>query len=59
MVAFADTEVEALSGVILTSLSSGLGEQSFLSYSSQFNKYIIYFLATYYPRISKIDQLKK
>lgn len=38
MVAFAESEVEALSGVILTSFSSGLGEQSFLSYSSQFNK---------------------
>lgn len=38
MVAFAENEFEALAGVVLTSLSSGLGEQSFLSYSSEFNK---------------------
>lgn len=38
MVAFADTEWMAITGVVLTSLSSGLGEVSFLSYSSEFHK---------------------
>lgn len=38
MVAFANTEWMAMTGVILTSASSGLGEASFLSYSSRFHK---------------------
>lgn len=38
LVAYADSEWMAILGVVLTSLSSGLGEASFLSYSSQFNK---------------------
>lgn len=38
LVAYADSEWMAIWGVVLTSLSSGLGEQSFLAYSSQFNK---------------------
>lgn len=39
MVAFAENEWMAILGVVLTSLSSGLGEASFLSYSSEFHKY--------------------
>lgn len=40
MVAYADAVGQwlAILGVVLTSLSSGLGEASFLSYSSRFNK---------------------
>lgn len=40
MVAIAKTEMEAIIGVVLTSLSCGLGEQSLLAYSSKFNKYV-------------------
>ena len=38
LVAYAESEWMALFGVVLTSLSSGLGETSFLAYSSMFNK---------------------
>lgn len=38
MVAFADTEWMAITGVALTSFSSGLGEVTFLSYSAKFHK---------------------
>lgn len=38
MVAFANSEWMAITGVIFTSASSGLGEASLLSYSSRFHK---------------------
>lgn len=40
MVAYANSVGQwlAILGVVLTSLSSGLGEASFLAYSSRFNK---------------------
>lgn len=38
LVAFADSEWMAILGVIFTSFSSGLGEVSFLAYSSKFHK---------------------
>lgn len=38
LVAFADSQVLAISGVVLTSLSSGFGEVSFLQYSSFYSK---------------------
>jgi hypothetical protein len=38
LVAFADIEWVALAGVAFTSLSSGLGEPTFLAYSAYFNK---------------------
>ncbi|XP_055297133.1 battenin [Sitodiplosis mosellana] len=41
LVAYADSTAMAISGVVLTSLSSGLGEASFLSYSSKFHKNVI------------------
>lgn len=38
LVAFANSDWMAISGVVLTSASSGIGEASFLAYSSKFNK---------------------
>lgn len=38
LVAFAESQWLAIFGVILTSLSSGLGEATFLSYSSVYDK---------------------
>lgn len=38
LVAYAENEWMAISGVVLTSFSSGLGETSFLAYSSKFHK---------------------
>lgn len=40
-VAFATEEWQALAGVALTSLASGLGEPTFLAYSAYFNKNVI------------------
>lgn len=40
LVAFADTQWMALLGIILTSMSSGLGESSLLSYSSRYHKQV-------------------
>ncbi|XP_031627293.1 battenin [Contarinia nasturtii] len=41
LVAYADSYFMSVSGVVLTSLSSGLGEASLLSYSSKFHKNVI------------------
>lgn len=38
MVAYAEKDWMALSGVALTSFSSGLGEVTFLSYSAKFHR---------------------
>ena len=38
LVGFANAEWMALLGVIITSASSGIGETTFLAYSSHFNK---------------------
>lgn len=40
LVALADSNFMAISGVVLTSLSSGLGEVTFLAYSSGFHKWV-------------------
>lgn len=40
-VGFAETEVVAILGVILTSASAGLGETTFLAYSAKYNKNVI------------------
>ncbi|KAJ6646498.1 Battenin [Pseudolycoriella hygida] len=41
LVAYAEFEWMALLGIVLTSLSSGLGEASFLAYTSHFNKNVV------------------
>ncbi|XP_067647801.1 battenin-like [Eurosta solidaginis] len=41
LVGFATAEWMALLGVVITSASSGIGEPTFLSYSSQFNKNVV------------------
>lgn len=38
LVGFANAEWMALLGVIITSASSGIGETTFLAYSSRYNK---------------------
>lgn len=41
IVAYAETQWVALTGVAFTSLASGLGEPTFLAYSAFFNKNVI------------------
>ena len=52
LVAYAQTEWEAVLGIVLTSTSCGLGETSLLAYTSQFSKYDVYIEETFRRKLT-------